>query len=111
MNFQFRFPDDTLPSKRSREQIQNKTKGKSRDTVDKQIENTKRGQDKEVLSTEENGMQETIEENRKRLAKELERIRLNRAKEIKHNQSEEFPEDKIALRSKDNRTEKSIHKA
>jgi len=40
-------------------------------------------------------MQETIEENRKRLAKELERIRLN----------------KIALRSKDNRTEKSIQKA
>ena len=94
MNSLVRLPDDTLPKKRSREQIQSmetpdKTNEKLGYIVDKQIkgrvnklpETSKRRQENELVRTPENRIKETAEKNRETLEKELERIKLNRAKE------------------------------
>jgi len=129
MNSLVKLPDDTLPKKRSREQIQSmetpdKTKEKLRYIVDKQImgrvnklqENSKRRQENKLVSTPENRIKETAEKNRGTLEKELERIKLNRAKESlekakTREEKSKILKEKEVLRSKDNRTKDAFEGA
>ena len=129
MNSLVRLPDDTLPKKRSREQIQSmetpdKTNEKLGYIVDKQIkgrvnklpETSKRRQENELVRTPENRIKETAEKNRGTLEKELERIKLNRAKESlekakTRDEKSKIQKEKDALRSKDNRAKESVEKA